>query len=102
MNRSVPSIRGWPGRVVVLISLVLAAHGAEAGELGHYVPGLLNIRDTIMPPKGVYGAVYGYYYTTDDFRNASGDKTGTVTGPGGRTITLDVDVDAYSIAPAAL
>jgi hypothetical protein len=73
-----------------------------AGELGHYVPGLLNIRDTILPPKGLYAAVYNYYYTADDFRDANGNKAGTVTGPGGRTVTLDVDVDAYSIAPAIL
>jgi hypothetical protein len=75
---------------------------AWAGELGHYAPGILNVRDTVMPPKGLYGAIYSYYFTSSDFRNRNGDEVGSVTGPGGRTITLDVDIDAYAIAPALL
>ncbi len=102
MTRSLGRCLGWLAFTLTVCGIFATGSRVEAGELGHYVPGLLNIRDTIMPPKGLYGAVYGYYYTTDDFRNASGNETGTVTGPGGRTVTLDVDVDAYTVAPAVL
>jgi Putative MetA-pathway of phenol degradation len=46
---------------LALVSLGTLAVGSPvgAGELGHYAPGLLNIRDTIMPGKGLYTAVYG-------------------------------------------
>jgi hypothetical protein len=38
-----------------LLSLVAFGTRAEAGELGHYVPSLFNVRDLVMPAKGVYG-----------------------------------------------
>jgi hypothetical protein len=43
---------------IVSLSLVLSAK-VQAGEVGHYAGGLINIRDLIMPPApGVYTGVY--------------------------------------------
>ena len=41
------------------LTLVL---NAQASEIGHYAPGLLNIRDFVLPKLGIYGAIYNYFY----------------------------------------
>ena len=43
----------------------LTSGTAFADEIGHYAPGVINIRDLAMPEPGLYGAVYNFYYTTD-------------------------------------
>jgi hypothetical protein len=87
---------------IVSLSLVLGVT-VQAGEIGHYAGGLVNIRDVIMPPApGVYAAVY-YYYTTDQLNNANGDKISSVNinpGPGpGVTVNVHVDVNIDVIVP---
>lgn len=73
--------------LIVLGALV--PRSAGAGELDHYVPALLNVRDFLLPPKGVYGALYGLYYHSDDFRNRKGNSVDPVSaGP----LTVSVDV----------
>jgi hypothetical protein len=93
-------------RLVLVLGMVLLGMGAwgtsgEAGELGHYVPSLFNVRDFVMPPKGVYAALYGLYYTSDEFRDRNGNEVNSVTIRE-RSIELDVDLDLYSVAPAVL
>jgi hypothetical protein len=80
--------------------LALGVRG-EAGELGHYAPALFNVRDLVMPPQGVYGALYGLYYTSDDLMNADGNEIRSVTVRG-RRLSLDVELNLYSIIPAVL
>lgn len=88
---------------IVSLSLVLGVK-VQAGEIGHFAGGLVNIRDVIMPPApGVYTGVYYYYYTTDQLNNANGNKISSVNinpGPGpGVTVNLHVDVEIDVIAP---
>jgi hypothetical protein len=93
------------GLAVAVAFLLLAglapARGVQAGELGHYFPGGFNVRDYIMPDKGVYAAVYTIYYGSDSVRDASGDEISSVR-IAGRTVNLDTELDLYSIAPAVL
>jgi hypothetical protein len=93
-------------RLAMVLGMVLLSTGAlgtrgEAGELGHYVPSLFNVRDFVMPPKGVYVALYSLYYTSDEFRDRHGNEVNSVTIRQ-RTLDLDVDLDLYSLAPAVL
>jgi len=76
----------------------------SAGELGHFAPGVFNIRDFAMPPPGFYGAVYNYFYTTDRLNDRNGNKLDSVTiGPGpGLTLGLEVNVDIYVVAPTLI
>jgi len=87
----------------VLGSLTFGLAAAQAGEIGHFAPGVLNIRDFAMPEPGFYGVLYNYGYTTDRLNDSGGNKVDSVTirpGPGpGVTLGLDVDVDVYAIAP---
>lgn len=102
------SILSWIQRAVywsvVVGACLLNAGIVFAGELGHYAPGLFNIRDFAMPPPGSYGAVYNYYYTTDRLNDRRGNKVSSVTiGPGpGVTLGVDVDVDIYVAVPTLI
>src|SRR5262245_17813321 len=87
---------------IVAISLLAAAPGGA--EIGHFVPGLLNIRDYFQPPEpGVYLAAYNYFYKTDRRNDHEGDKIHGTTidlpGPGPTLpVSLDVDLDLYALA----
>ncbi len=103
MNNRVQFSR-WACSVCVAALAALVAATAAAGEVGHFAPGVLNIRDVAMPPPGFYGAVYNYYYTTDRLNDRNGNKVDSVTiGPGpGVTLDIDVDVDIYVVAPSLI
>lgn len=86
--------------------LILSAAAAPAAEIGHFAPGVPNIRDFTVPEPGLYGVVYNYYYTTDRLNDTNGKEIDSVTirpGPGpGVTLDLDLDVDAYALAPTVI
>lgn len=94
-----------PGRTVI-VALALGSGAAQTAEIGHFAPGVLNIRDFAMPEPGFYGVLYTYAYTTDRLNDADGHEVDSVTirpGPGpGVTLNLDVSVDAYAIAPTLI
>jgi hypothetical protein len=87
---------------VILIAASMAMT-ATAGEIGHFVPGVANIRDLAVPAPGFYGVVYNYGYSTTRLNDANGDKANSVTIGGGAgpgvTLGLNVDVSAYALAP---
>lgn len=86
----------------LIIALALATNAASASEVGHFVPGVANIRDYVVPSDpGVYGVVYNYYYATDQLNDRDGKSIDSVTvGPA--TLNLDVDVDVYAISPVLI
>jgi hypothetical protein len=91
-------------RTILLVAAILAASGlAQAGELGHFNPGVPNIRDFLVPEPGFYGTVYNYFYTSDRLNDRNGKKVDSVTinpGPGpGLTLDLKVDLDIYALSP---
>ena len=87
-----------------LAALLLAPAAGLAAEIGHYAPGMLNIRDFIVPEPGFYTAFYNYYYSSDRLNAPDGDEIKSVTIGSGPSVTLDVgvDVDVYAFAPALI
>jgi len=75
-------------------------------EVGHFAPGVLGIRDFVMPEPGWYGALYSYKYSTTQLNDADGNEIKSITinpGPGpGTTVDLDVDVNVGVIAPTIM
>ena len=57
---------------------LLCVHPAAAGEIGHYLPGVLGIRNYAMPPKGVYYTQYNAYYGSKTLKNGAGDTVDSV------------------------
>ncbi len=90
-------------RVVVFVALLFGVATVEAGEIGHYAPGVPSIRDFAMPEHGYYGLLYNYIYTADRLNDSHGDEVESIAirpGPGpGVTLGLDVDVEVYALAP---
>lgn len=74
--------------LAVFISFIFSV--ALAGEQGHYYPGVLGIRDLVMPPPGKYLVSYNPYYYSDDFKNKDGGSVGTITSTISRTETLRI------------
>ncbi len=76
---------------------------AGCAEIGHFNGGFLNIRDYLVPEKGVYGGMYTYLYTTDRLNDGSGEEVGSIPaaprGGQGLTPEVDVDVDIFVLAP---
>lgn len=79
---------------------------AQAGEIGHYNGGIMDIRDYFLPAApGIYGAVYNYYYFTTRLNNSSGDKISSfdVNTPGGPVpVNVGVDLHMYAVIPAII
>jgi hypothetical protein len=81
--------------------LTIIAGGAVSGsasELGHYSPGLMNIRDPVQPPPGSYYVQYHLYYESDTLRDKNGNSVDSITA-GPVTINIDVDVDSFVVVP---
>ena len=64
-----------------------------AAETGHFCPGLVNIREYIVPQQGFYYLQYNGYYWSDTYRDRHGDKLTSVPVD---TLTAQLEVD-YSI-----
>lgn len=63
---------------------------AYAGTLGHYYPGILGMRDIILPPKGFYALYYDPIYYSNTFRNSHGHDLGNFSASGSETKNINV------------
>jgi hypothetical protein len=103
-------------RRAAFASVALAWSTSGIAGVSHYFPGMMNIRDFLVPEQpGMYAALYLGNYSTDKLKDKNGNtidkatfEAGTTLGPGigpgipaGIRITADLDVnlDMYLIAP---
>src|SRR5438132_10353215 len=97
---------GTTSSLAVIIAVVTLISTVDAGEIGHFNGGVMNIRDYVMPDPGFYTAIYNYFYTTDQLNNANGDAINSVIikpGPGpGIQLGVNVDVGLYALAPSLI
>jgi hypothetical protein len=64
-------------RIVLLLAGVLAAPGLlQAQPTAHYVPGVEGIKGSSLPPPGLYGRDYNYFYSSDRLNNGAGNSAG--------------------------
>jgi hypothetical protein len=92
--------------MLFLAAVSSAATIAQAGEIGHFNGGIMDIRDYFLPADpGIYGVVYNYYYFTDRLNNRNGDKVSSVTvpTPGGPVdVNVGVNLHMYAVIPAII
>ena len=92
-------MRGRRSLIGVLSLVLLSGGPLWAGELGHFAPALLNIRDFLVPDPGLYYIQYLTWYDTDTFRNKKGHKVDSIdVGP--VTFKLETDINVFVVAPA--
>jgi len=89
--------------LTVAAAAFAAAFSAQAGDIGHFDPGVMNIRDFVVPDPGFYGVLYNYFYQTDRINDSQGNQIKSVTiGPSGgpsATVNVDAKVNMYALAP---
>lgn len=92
--------------VITVLALLGASTPAQAGSVSHYNPGVLNIRDYLVPEPGFYGGFYNYFYTSDRFNDKNGNEITSVTispGPGpGVTLNVKPKLDLYALSPVLI
>lgn len=99
MGRRASMGQGFCAAAFAIGLLALPENDAGAGELAHYSPGLLNIRDLLVPVEpGFYVAQYHYFYTADQFRDRNGNKVDSLP-VGSATVDVDADVDVFAVSP---
>src|SRR5512137_3158501 len=87
--------------LLVLITGVLALPTvSRAGDAGHYVGGMMDIRDYFVPDPGFYAALYNYFYSTDRYNDQNGNKVSSTTRPDGSASPVSVNLNMYVLAPA--
>jgi hypothetical protein len=92
--------------LVAIAGLVPGIRDARA-EVGHFVPGAMNLRDYLMPAEpGIYGVLYNVVYTSDRLNDRDNDEIRSVhvggSGPLGRDVKVEVDLDLYALAPTVV
>jgi hypothetical protein len=74
-----------------LAILLVFTSNVYAGEMGHYSPAPMAVRDFAMPREPMKAfVIYNTFYNTDEFRNKSGDKVDSVSVTGSRTVNVSV------------
>lgn len=88
--------------IAIVFFLILSCGVAQARELGHYVPGVANIRDLAVPSKsGFYYEQYNVYYSADTYKDRNGNSVNTLSvGPS--TFNVAANVEVYAITPVFL
>lgn len=93
-------------RAAVLLSLSLCAlaPAARAGELGYWQPGILGLRETLVPPQGLYARLEYTGYRGRFFRDREGRRLidGIVDLPvlGETQLSLEVELELTQVRPA--
>lgn len=92
--------------ITLLVATATTFTIAQAGEIGHFNGGIMDIRDYFLPADpGIYGVVYNYYYFTDRLNNNNGEKISSVTvpTPGGPVpVNVDANIHMYALIPAVI
>jgi len=81
-------------RLVMIVAFSGTICPLQAGELGHYMPGVASVRDFIVPEPGFYYVQYNVFYTTDTYKDRNGNTVDSI-GP----IDVDITVDSFAIVP---
>jgi len=62
-------------RIIFLVcAALLLAQYAAAGTMGHYYPGVMGMRDIVLPPEGFYALYYNPIYYSNVLTNANGNS----------------------------
>ena len=96
------------GSILVLAVLLLGAGTAEAQVVspmqpGHYVPGIVNVRDLVTPPPGLFVVWYNWGITSDTYVDRNGNELTTLNlselDPDLPDLDVAIDINAFATVP---
>ncbi len=76
--------------LIFMLAMLLGASSAYAGTLGHYYPGVMGMRDIILPPKGFYALYYDPIYGSNAMTNSHGHKIDAFSASETETKVLNI------------
>ena len=67
-------------RIAVLATALGTCSNAHAGQMGHFMPGVMGIRDYFQPPEaGFYFSQGNFAYSSGEFDDGSGNQLDSMT-----------------------
>jgi len=95
------------GAILTLSALVLCAEPLEAQvasplQSGHYVPGVVNIRDFAAPPPGLFVLWYNWFVSSDTYVDRDGNELTNLSqiDPGLPDVDVDLQLNGFATVPA--
>ncbi|TPG34819.1 transporter [Flavobacterium pectinovorum] len=87
-----------------IISTVGQSNNVSPMLTGHYLPGIINVRDFAnpAPATGLIALDYNVFLSGNKFYGADGKRVTQITGPLGAPINLNVDINGYLNSPFLL
>lgn len=71
---------------------------------GHFLPGVMNVRDMAFPPPGLFVLWYNVWFSSDTYIDRNGDEVKTLNlsqlQPGLPNVNIDLKVNGYASVPA--
>ncbi|HTE23284.1 SphA family protein [Flavitalea sp.] len=101
------NIKMGKGFILILIAFSGISTSFSQGKAvspiltGHYLPGIINIRDFAnpSPANGLIALDYNIFLSGDKFFGKDGEQVTKITGPSGTSIDLNVDLNGYLNTP---
>jgi hypothetical protein len=89
-------------RTFAAFALLAAARSVVAAEVGHYLPGVFNIRDWAAPPKkGLYYVQYNVLYRSTDLKDGNGTSISNIN-IGNTPLNIDPKVNIFLFVPTVV
>jgi hypothetical protein len=89
----------------VLVLLAAPGHAQVASPLqsGHYVPGIMNVRDMAAPPDGLTVIWYNWSLSSDTFVDRDGNELSRLNlseiDPGYPDLDVELELDGFASVP---
>lgn len=96
------------GSILVVVVLLLRAGAAEAQVIspmqpGHYVPGIINVRDAVTPPPGLFVIWYNWGISSDTYVDRNGNELKTLNlsqlDPDLPDLDVDLEIKGFVSVP---
>ena len=102
-------MRSFTGFGLLTVALLgcrgpLSAQVASPLQAGHYVPGVINIRDLVLPPSGFFVIWYNWYVSTDTYVDRNGSELNSLNlsqlDPTLPDVDVDLELKGFATVPA--
>jgi len=102
--RTLKGVGALAGALLVFGAVPVNAQVASPLQMGHYAPGVINIRDLVTPPPGLFVLWYNWGVGSDTYVDRNGNELDSLNlsqlDPSLPDVTVDLKVKAFATVPA--